>query len=202
MDDIRQIIASNLVKLRKMHNMTQADLAEKINYTDKAISKWERGESIPDIVILKQVADCFGVKVDDLISPSGISVQKSEEATGFALSLKNHRFIMYMSIMLVWVIALLLFIILKMATELPHIWTVFVYAVPASVIECLILNTIWLNKRRNYLIISVLMWTILLTLFVAFYVYSLKQSWTVIFLGIPGQIIIFLWSRLKKHSKH
>ena len=61
MQDIKPIIAKNITILRQNAKMTQSELAEKLNYSDKAISKWERGESIPDITVLKALADLFGV---------------------------------------------------------------------------------------------------------------------------------------------
>ena len=54
--NVRSIIASNLTKYRKNLGLTQLELAEKLNYSDKTLSKWERGESIPDIVTLKQLS--------------------------------------------------------------------------------------------------------------------------------------------------
>ena len=68
MQDLKQLIGKNITKLRTSSKLTQAEFAEQLNYTDKAVSKWERGESLPDIVILKQIADMFGVKVDYLLS--------------------------------------------------------------------------------------------------------------------------------------
>ena len=66
MEDMKTIIAKNIIRLRKNANLTQAELAEKLSYTDKAVSKWERGESIPDVIVMKQLADLFQVRVDDL----------------------------------------------------------------------------------------------------------------------------------------
>lgn len=62
--ELKNIIAQNITDLRKKEKLTQAEFAERLNYTDKAISKWERGESIPSIDVLKQIADMFNVKVD------------------------------------------------------------------------------------------------------------------------------------------
>ena len=69
LEDIKRVIADNIALLRKGSGMTQIELAEKLNYSDKAISKWERGESVPDISVLKQIADMYGVTVDYLITP-------------------------------------------------------------------------------------------------------------------------------------
>ena len=68
MEDLKSIVARNIIALRRKHDMTQLELAEKLNYTDKAVSKWERGESLPDIVILKTIADLFGVTLDYLVT--------------------------------------------------------------------------------------------------------------------------------------
>ena len=67
MDELRSIFAENVAALRRAAGMTQLQMAERLNYSDKAISKWERGESIPDVAMLKAVADLFSVPVDYLL---------------------------------------------------------------------------------------------------------------------------------------
>ena len=67
MVDLKPVIAQNITALRQSHKMTQIELAEKLNYSDKAVSKWERGESIPDVIVLKTIADLFGVSLDYLL---------------------------------------------------------------------------------------------------------------------------------------
>ena len=57
MDDVRGALAANLAELRKEENLTQAEFAAQFNYSDKAVSKWERGDSLPDVVMLKTIAD-------------------------------------------------------------------------------------------------------------------------------------------------
>ena len=61
MEDIKSIVAENIASLRQAHGMTQLELAEKLNYSDKTISKWERAESSPDISVLAEMAALFGV---------------------------------------------------------------------------------------------------------------------------------------------
>ena len=68
MEELKNVIADNLINLRKSNKLTQLELAEKLNYSDKAISKWERGESLPDIIILKQLAEMYGVSVDYILT--------------------------------------------------------------------------------------------------------------------------------------
>ena len=68
MEDLKQIVAANIIALRTNLELTQAELGEKLNYSDKSISKWERGEAIPDVRVLKEMAQIFGVTVDYLIN--------------------------------------------------------------------------------------------------------------------------------------
>ena len=68
MEDIKSIVAKNLSDLRQRNGMTQLELAERLNYSDKTISKWERAESSPDIAVLVEIADLFGVTVDYLVT--------------------------------------------------------------------------------------------------------------------------------------
>lgn len=200
---MKAIIAANISDQRRRHNMTQLDLAEKLNYTDKAISKWERGESIPDVLVLKQIADLFGVTVDYLLEeehPTPVENLLEEKAVAQKQqNIRTRGFVTGMSILLVWLVATVLFMIFDMtrADATVH-WLIFVYAIPASMILWLVLNSIWFYKRRNYLIISLLMWSSLIAIFVTVYLMAAYNAWLIFMLGIPGQAIILMWSRLKQ----
>ena len=203
MEDLKLIIAKNIVMLRKRDSMTQNDLAGRLNYSDKAVSKWERGESVPDISVLKAIADMFGVTVDYLISDEHPDRDAEAEMEVEAQARRQkkqrmHSVITGMSILLVWVIAAVLFVILDSAVGRPEAnYLIFAYAVVASVIVWLVFNSIWHNRRRNYLIISLLMWSILLAVHTSVLIggYNL---WQMYLLGIPGQLIIALWSKMIK----
>ncbi len=210
MEDIKLIIAKNLVMLRRRENMTQIELAERLNYTDKAISKWERGESVPDISVLKGIADLFGVTVDYLISEEhpqdemGKSDEEKEREHKEFLYRRKRKHIMItgMSVMLVWLIAAIIFIPIDMATQnvVAH-WLVFAYAVPVSALIWLIFNAIWFNRRRNFLIISLMMWSLLAAIHLSVLT-SGHNFWQFYLLGIPGQLIIVLWSIIGKKVKN
>ena len=202
-ENLKLIIAANISDLRRKHNMTQLDLAEKLNYTDKAISKWERGESIPDVLVLKQIAGMFEVSVDYLLEKEHQAPLREEQVAESKRrqSIRARGFVTGMSILLVWLVATVLFMIVDMAgpEQISH-WLVFVYAVPASMILWLVLNSIWFNKRRNYLIISLLMWSVLITVYVTIWTVSNYNAWIIFMLGLPGQAIIAMWSRLKQRG--
>lgn len=202
MEEIKLIISKNITQLRQAKGMTQIELAEKLNYSDKAVSKWERGESIPDVTVLAKVADMFGVTLDYLVHP-----HKSADSNAIKLSdtirKRNHIFITGISILLVWLIATLTFVVVDLIPVSTAIqWFFFIYAVPVSSIVWLVFNSIWFNRKRNYLIVSILVWSILFSLHITFWYYGIN-IWLIYLLGIPGQIIIILWSRLKyKNNSH
>ena len=192
MEDLKHIIAHNLSELRRSASMTQLDLAERLHYSDKAVSKWERGESIPDVGVLKEIADLFGVTVDYLLTEEHTAPREDVPAG------RQHRraVVTLLSVALVWLIATVVFVILGMV--LPGLrgeWLAFVYAVPVSAIVLLVFNSLWGRRRRNYGIVSVLVWGLLLS---AFLTYPRGMMWMIFLLGIPAQIIIWLWSRLGK----
>ena len=206
-DSLKSIIAANISDLRKKSGMTQQDLAAKLNYTDKAISKWERGESIPDVLVLKQIADMHGVTVDYLLTDvheeqKPITEEEPvDEALKKRQSLRTRGFVTGMSVLLVWIAALVLFIVFDTASlDYRSNWVVFACAVPASLIVWLVMNSIWFNRRRNYLIISLLMWSVLGLIYIPILLFANRNLWLIFLLGIPGQAIIIMWSRLKQNG--
>lgn len=202
MEDIKVIIAQNIISLRRKKGMTQSELADKLNYTDKAVSKWERGESIPNVIVLKDIADLFEVTVDYLITPEKENKNIEIEEAPATKKTNNRGFITGMSILLVWLVAACVFIIIGSALQGTYYhWISFIYAIPTSMIVWLIFNSIWFNKRRNFLIISLLMWTMLLALYLTLLLCG-YNIWMLFILGIPGQIIILMWSRLKFKSNN
>ena len=197
MQDLKFVIAKNIQKLRQEKGMTQLELAEKINYSDKSVSKWERGESLPDIVVLKAVADLFEVTLDYLVEEEHDGKPVTKEMVD-----KNYRrnccIITGTSIFIVVLIATLIFGILSIFfPETGYPWLCYAYAVPAALIVWLVFNSLWFNKRHNYLIISLLMWTGLAALFLSVTAGG-YLLWKMFLLGIPGQIAIYVWSRYQR----
>lgn len=194
MEDLKSIIAKNITNLRLEHGYTQFQLATILNYSDKAISKWERAESIPDITVLKEIADLFGVTVDYLLT-----LEHTNNQIVTTKETKTSRtVIILLSLMLVWLIATLVFVTINLLNEENlKSWLTFIYAIPVSSIVWLVLNSIWKNKKFNYFIISLLMWSIILSIHLST-INSFDNSWLIYVLGGPGQIIIILWSKLIK----
>lgn len=200
MDELKNIIAENIQLLRRDAGMTQASLAEKLNYTDKAVSKWERGESVPDVAVLRDIADLFGVTVDYLLHREHERKAEIIPIHSKKRRVSNHASITCMSIILVWLLATFAFVLIDIITPgITTHWLAFVYAVPVSMIVWLIFNSIWFCRRRNFLIISLLMWTSLASVYLTLLPFN-ANLWQIFGLGIPGQAIIFLWSRLRSAS--
>ena len=193
MQNLNNIIAENLVKLRRDKKITQAQLAEMLSYSDKAVSKWERGESLPDIVILKQIADIYGVSVDYLINET--HEERVPESTARTIH-TNRVIITLLATSLVWLVATAAYALCAMILEtFSGIWLSFIFAIPASCIVLLVFNSLWFNRKFNFAIITALVWSSLLTLYLIF---SLEKLWLIFVVGIPAQVIIILWSRLKR----
>ena len=206
-DKLKGRIGANIASYRKRANLTQAGLAEKLNYSDKAVSKWERGESVPDVLTLVQLAEQFSVTVNDLlVDPNEIPADadhgKLEKAmtqvSEKALKRKaNKNVIQALSSTLVWFVALLFFVILSSVDFLePYSWLVFFYAVPANAIVLLSLRSAWHDFRWNRALISIIAWGSIVSLHVSLLVFFGLNIWKLYLLGIPGQVAIFLWFRL------
>lgn len=194
MEDLKNIIAGNIGQLRRQTGMTQIELAERLNYSDKAVSKWERGESLPDIVTLKEIADLFSVSVDYLLRPD--HPKETELKREFSRrQRRNHRLITAMSCVLVWLVATFLFVNFELLpVSIPSHWLCFVYAGPATAIVLLVFNCVWGDMKHNYWIVSVLLWTAIASV----YLTALRYNWWLIFvIGVPAQIIIGLWAGLR-----
>jgi transcriptional regulator with XRE-family HTH domain len=202
MVDLKPIIAKNIIDLRKSMNWTQAELAQKLNYSDKAISKWERAESIPDVIVLKEIADLFHVKVDYLLEDEHTGSIDSQEQ--MAKHRKRNRLIIaLLAASLVILLATILFVILQLYSmqysvrlDLPS-WIVYVYAIPVSCIVLLVFNAIWGHRNINFAIISLLVWSTLLSVYLSF---ISEGMWIIFVIGIPSQIIILLWANFRKRS--
>ena len=197
MDDLKLIIAKNISELRKRQKLTQLELAEKLNYSDKAVSKWERGESVPDITVLKSISELFGVTVDYLITEEHTEFTENKKSKS-KRRLQNYGFITGMSIILVWLIATMIVVVSHLVFgEIGYFWLAFVYSVPVSLIIWLVFNSVWFNRRRNFSIISLLMWTVIASLYITLLPFGIRAE-LIFVLCVPGQAIIFMWSRIKR----
>jgi transcriptional regulator with XRE-family HTH domain len=212
MDDelLKNRIGRNIASYRKQARLTQAGLAERLNYSDKAVSKWERGESVPDVLTLVQLAEQFGITVNELLvdpdalpEDTGAVQQAMEQVVEKTLKRKADKgTILKLSSLLVWFVALCAYVLLSSfeVTD-PWSWVFFVYAIPANAIVLLSLRSAWRDFRWNQALISVIVWGSILSIYTSLLVFVGWNIWKLFLLGIPGQIAVLLWFRLFRKPK-
>lgn len=195
MKDVQQILINNLIALRHARGLTQIELGEQVNYSDKTISKWENGDSCPGIEAVYRLAAFYGVRIDDLLRedfspdvPLSAEQEKAEKQRKY-----SKLVIALLAVMAVWVIATILFVA-GMLNQTAAAWLFFIDAIPSSCVTLLVFNSLWGRRRMNYLIITVLVWTLLAAIYLRVRLY---QLWAIFLLGIPVQVAIILWSQLK-----
>ncbi len=197
--DIKENLAKNLVACRKAFGLTQAELAEKLNYSDKAVSKWERGESVPDLVVLKQLADFYGITIDKLISENKNIKPNIIKNLG-----KKRIFTLLFSLGVVWIVAVLCHTLLSIFDVAFEKWLPYVYAIPVNAIILIIFSSMWKIETANAISISLLIWSILLGVYLTLVntlTFVSPNLWQIFLIGIPAQLVIvfiFVLNYLKK----
>lgn len=198
MEELKKIIANNITELRKQNNLTQAEFANKLNYTDKAISKWERAESVPSIDILKKIADMFGVTVDYLLH-EGNDKEKEKYILPQA-NRSNKITITLLGVSIVWILVTIIYVYMKIISNITE-WRLFLWGIPLSCLVLQVFNMLWGKKTYTFYIMSLLVWSLITCLYLQFLSYNV---WLIFIIGVPIQIAIILWSNLKpiKHKKN
>jgi transcriptional regulator with XRE-family HTH domain len=198
LSELKLISASNIIKLRTGAGMTQAELGEKLNYSDKTISKWERGEAIPDAYVLTQLAEIFGVTVDYILSshsewkPNEVTTEDKPEEHKYSINM-----IIAISVLGVWTLALTIFVLLWMFGNI--VWEIFVTALPISILVYMIL--ICAFNRRKYL--QYVIAAFVLSVFIFLYcVIPMQKPWQLFLIAIPAEIIVFLSCNIRVKSKN
>lgn len=185
-ENLKRHFAKNLSSYRRQSGMTQLELAEKLNYSDKSISKWERGDGIPDLLVAATIAEMLGVTLNDLIS---------EREPKRILHRRNKLIITGLSIGLVWLVAVILFFIFELALENFASLMVFAYAVPISAIVMIIFACIWWKKLYRFLSVSALIWSLASCVLLTF---PLPKMNLIFMIAAVLQILTALWFGLKK----
>ncbi len=193
MEDLKIIVAANISRLRKDSGMTQAELAERLNYSDKSVSKWERADALPDLSVTKQIADLFGVSVDFLLkNHDEWNVTPPDEP----VYTYDSDIITLVVMLGIFALSLLTFLILFF-TGIVY-WSVFVFATGAALITLLVLNNVWKKKKYNLLIVSAIVLWVFSTVYILF---SKDNLWQLVFLLVVAELIVFLSFNIKRSSK-
>lgn len=198
--DPRQVLADNLVFYRKSAKLTQVEIAEKFNYSDKAVSKWERGESVPDVFVLREIAEFYGITLNDFF--------KAKPKKYYPSQSKKHFLTALLSILLVWLVATVIFVLFSLvfkglSLNAENIWLSYIAAIPASAILGIIFSAIWFKKHHVLLFVSILIWTLVLVIYLPLELYtSLKDLWLLFIIPIPIQVMAVIWYILTTPLKH
>lgn len=187
--DLKEIVGQNIYYLRTSNHLTQFELGEKLNYSDKAISKWERGEGMPDLYVVERLCTLFGVKADYILTEHS----EQDKKIDFRPVRRTHRLIANIAFIATWTVALLLFIIFAIATK-RYIWQIFIYTIPVVSIVTTVFCFVWEKGKGALLTVSGIIWGILLTVYFGVGNYN---NWVIFLLGIPAEIILFLCLRMK-----
>ena len=194
MKDLRKIIGDNLSELRKRRGLTQFELAEKFNYTDRAVSKWENGDTLPDVEVLYNLCEFYGVTMDYLTQEENAQFK----VKGNPLNRSNRIVITALVLSIVWMLATVVFVYCLIRGK-GTIWQSFVWAVPASAITLIYFNHIYFHRMTTAFIgWSLLIWSLITAVFLSVGDYEL---WPLYFIGIPAQISMIFWLNIKPSQK-
>ncbi len=194
---INEKIASNLAYYRKAAGLTQAELAQKINYSDKSVSKWESGGGVPDVYILMQLADLYGVSLDTLVGkqPQQATVPQQVKKREKGMQI----LIMLLSSCLVWLVATVCFVVMSIGDVGTVAWLCFLYATVVNAVVLLVYSSVWKYRVMHAICVSALIWTTILSVYVTLrYVFAYYQIdralWPIFLLGIPLQVLEVHWA--------
>ena len=195
MENIKEIIASNLVSLRKDRRYTQQELAAKLNYSDKAVSRWEHAETLPDIETLCKICEIYGVKFEYLL-------QKEQPKKNNPYVIKrdtpNQIVITLIAVAAVWIAATVAFSYASIALS-ATMWSLFIWAIPVTAAVCLICNAYFFkNKVFKYILSSIITWTLILSVYIELLEHNF---WLLFIVAIPIQVIIILLAILKYNKR-
>lgn len=193
-EKLKENIAKNIASLRKERGMTQAELAEALNYSDKSVSKWERGDGIPDILVIHKIAELFGVTLNDIISEEIVVKKKGKKP-----NLTDRIIIPLLSVGLVFLVFSLVFAIMTIFEFGPtRPWLVFIMAIPVACIPLIVFAALWWEIPQRFVCVTALVWSIVLFLGLAFE--SEKIMSVIITAGI-FQVLVILWFIMRYRSK-
>ncbi len=190
MENLNIIIGKKLLYLRKKNKLTQAELAEKLNYSDKAVSKWEKGESLPPVEVFYNISKLYGVSLDYIIGDETVDPQPIKSSDKKRIYLN----ITHLALVTVWFVALLLFVLFDIITHTSQ-WMVFAWAMPTSFVVAIVFDCIWHKRKALFWLVSLFIWSLLLCFALQFMTFNI---WKILLIGIPVQIAVFICSRMVK----
>ncbi len=189
--ELKQITAKNITELRRRSQMTQLELGNALGYSDKAVSKWERAEAVPDAYVLLSLSKLFGVSVDDLLTDHAGQKLPCARRT-------NHVSISILAVMAVFTLLAVAYITVLLSAGLSY-WLFFVYAAVISFVLLTIFNSLWGNKKHNMPIIGLLVASLIAMIYCI--LLPIGNLWQILILIVPAELIVICCFKLKKRSR-
>ncbi len=195
LSELKLISASNIIKLRTENGMTQAELGAKLNYSDKTISKWERGEAIPDAFVLLEMAEIFGVSVDYLLSShDSWEAPADKEEDKETCRSYSVNVIIAIAVVAVMTLALTVFVTLWLLNIIE--WRVFLVGASVALLTYMILDCVF--KKGKHLQFSLAAFVLSLFVLLYFFMPLVAKPWQLFLIAIPAEIIVFLSCNIRK----
>lgn len=195
MRDIKDIIANNLSTLRKKNNLTQSQLAEKLNYSDNAVSRWEHGEVTPSIETLEQISEVFNVPLRALIEDNAVKQAEVSDRK----QLINTLAIMLISVSLLWLVATIIFVCTKIISGI-YFWQIFCWIVPIASLIMYPFHKYWGRHIYKFVIFSITLWSLLACIYIQFHTLN-SWLWLIFIIGAPIEIALAIWAFIKPKPK-
>lgn len=187
--NLKQIIAKNITYYRKQIGWTQLELAEQLNYSDKSVSKWERAEGLPDIVVLTTMAELFGITVNDLLQKDEPTPPVQEEKT--SLSTQSRITVLLLSAGLAFFVAAFVFFICKLVVpDMSNAWYAFIAVLPVCAVIAVVFSCLWWDWLVRCISISALVWTLALCVDIML---ANRNSFLIYIVAAVFQVLIVLW---------
>lgn len=189
---LKEVIAANISYYRRLNGDTQAKLAEKLSYSDKSVSKWERAEAVPDVFVLVKIADLYNVTVSDLLNEATPHREASDvEALTQKQDAKRHTLVLTLSCGLAMLIATIVFFILSILNvPVPNLWMCFIYALPVMFIVCVVFTAIWFGLYLQCISVSLLIWSLAVSLHLSF---MMDGAYLIYLVAGVLQVLCLLW---------
>lgn len=197
----KETLANNLARLRRDKGLTQAELGEKLNYSDKSVSKWERGEGVPDLQVLMRLSDLYHVSLDEMTGRCAAAQEKKEEKIS---RLQDRTFMMVITQCIIWLIAIILFCVFMLFKGLPGKWLAFIYAIPVSFLCPGIYFLLWKMYYWAFGAFSLMMWMFCVAIQLTI---GAASASVVYMVGLALQLLavlvcgIIVWRSKRKNAK-
>lgn len=195
MNNLQEIVSKNLIKYRTEANLTQAELAKKLNYSDKSVSKWERGDGLPDLNVLMSLCEIYNITLNDIVGFSNnTKISKPKQ-----IKKHKHSYISLLSSGLVWFVATICYALMFLFPSVSHYaWYSFVYAIPVNGIVLTVFSAKWGNEITNALSSSLILWGLILSVCLSTH---FSRIWILCAIGGVFEILIILWFIFRKKFK-